>query len=86
MNRTTIEYVLNAMYIALVSAGNMTDHQRAVANDTLFRCSGFDCAPPFAPEILRRIAANAVQQEAIFDDPPPAAPTRPRLHVVHGGA
>jgi hypothetical protein len=83
MNRTTLEYVLNSMYIAIVSA-SMSDHQRALANDSLFRCAGFDCAPPFASEILRRIAANAVNQEA-FIDPPQPSPTRPRFRVVQGG-
>ena len=45
MNRTTLEFVLNSMYIAIVSAG-MTDHQRALANDTLFMCADLPCAPP----------------------------------------
>jgi hypothetical protein len=64
MNRNTIEFVLNSLYVALVSAGNMTDHQRATANETLFMCADLPCAPPPAPEILRRIAGNAVSQEA----------------------
>ena len=82
MNRTTLEYVLNSMYIAIISAG-LTDHQRALANDTLFCCADLPCAPAYAPEILRRIASNAVNQEAGFD--PPAAPTR-RFSVITGGA
>ena len=82
MNRTTLEYVLNSMYIALVSAGNMTDYQRALANDTLFCCANLPCAPAFAPEILRRIVCNAVNQEAGFDLPPP----RRRFEVITGGA
>ena len=83
MNRTTLEFVLNSMYVALVSAGNMTDHQRAFANDTLFKCADLPCAPTFAPEILRRIACNAVNQETSFDPPP--APSR-RFSVISGGA
>jgi len=85
MNRTTLEYLLNSMYIALVSAGNMTDHQRALANDTLFVCADLPCAPIHAPEILRRIAGNAVNQEALDFDPPSPAPTR-RFSVINGGA
>jgi hypothetical protein len=81
MNRTTLEFVLNSMYVAIVSAG-MNDHQRALANNTLFKCADLNCAPPFAPEFLRRIACNAVNQEAGFDPPPP----RPRFKVIAGGA
>ena len=81
MPPTTIEFVLNAMYIAIISAG-LTDHQRALANDTLFRCAELQCAPARAPEILRRIAANAVNQEALLDSPPP----RRRFEVITGGA
>jgi hypothetical protein len=84
MNRTTLEFVLNSMYIALVSSGNMTDHQRAMANDTLFMCADLPCAPPFAPEILRRIAGNAVSQEAVDFQPPPG--TTHRFTVITGGA
>ena len=79
MNRTALEFVLNSMYIAIISAG-MTDHQRALANDTLFCCADLSCAPAYAPEILRRIASNAVNQEAEFD--PPAR--KPRFEVVTG--
>jgi hypothetical protein len=79
MNKTTIEYVLNSLYIAIVSAG-LTEHQRALANDTLFCCADLSCAPPFAPEILRRIAANAVHQESRIPEP-----TR-RFEVITGGA
>jgi len=82
MNRTTLEFVLNSMYIAIISAG-MTDHQRALDNDTLFCCADLPCAPVHAPEILRRIACNAVNQEASFDPLP--APTR-RFSVITGGA
>ena len=81
MNRTTLEYVLNSMYIALVSAGNMTDHQRALANDTLFVCADLSCAPVPAPEILRRIASNAVHKEAEFNSLQPR-----RFEVIAGGA
>jgi len=82
MNRTTLEFVLNSMYIAIVSAG-MTDHQRALANDTLFMCADLPCAPPLAPEILRRIAGNAVNQEAVDFQPPPG--TTRRFTVINGG-
>ena len=68
MTQTMLEYVLNSMYIAIISAG-LNDHQRALANDTLFRCADLPCAPARAPEILRRIASNAVNQEAEFDPP-----------------
>jgi hypothetical protein len=81
MTQTMLEYVLNSMYIAIISAG-LDDHQRALANDTLFRCADLECAPARAPEILRRIACNAVNQEAGFDRPP----TRPRFKVIQGGA
>ena len=81
MTQTMLEYVLNSMYIAIVSAG-MNDHQRALANDTLFRCAELSCAPARAPEILRRIACNAVNQEAGFDP----LPRGPRLTVITGGA
>jgi hypothetical protein len=66
MTQTTLEYVLNAMYIALLSAG-LDASQRALANDTIIRCADLPCAPFLAPEILRRIADNAV-------DHPPARP------------
>jgi hypothetical protein len=81
MSQTMLEYVLNSMYIAIISAG-LNDHQRALANDTLFRCADLPCAPARAPEILRRIACNAVNQEAGFDRPP----MRPRFEVITGGA
>ena len=84
MNRTTLEFLLNSMYIAIISAG-MTDHQQALANDTLFVCADLPCAPQFAPEILRRIASNAVNQETVDFDPPSPAPTR-RFSVITGGA
>ena len=84
MNRNTLEFVLNSLYVALVSAGNMTDHQRAMANETLFMCADLPCAPPFAPEILRRIAGNAVSQEAMDFKPPPG--TTRRFEVITGGA
>ena len=71
MDRTTLEFVLNSMYIALVSAGNMTDHQRALANDTLFKCAELPCASPAAKAMLERIACNAVNQDSSFDPPPP---------------
>ena len=84
MTQTMIEYVLNSMYIAIISAG-LTDHQRALANDTLFRCADLPCAPARTPEILRRIARNAVNQEALFDSPEPP-PSRARFEVITGGA
>jgi hypothetical protein len=74
MTQTTLEYVLNAMYIALVSA--VDAHQRALANDTMQRCADLPCAPRPAPEILRRIANNAVNQ---------TPPSRPKLRLVSGG-
>ncbi len=80
MTQTMIEYVLNSMYIAIVSAG-LSDHQRALANDTLFRCADLSCAPPRAPEILRRIACNAINQETGFNPH-----ERPRFQVIEGGA
>jgi hypothetical protein len=79
MTQTMLEFVLNSMYIAIISAG-LDDHQRALANDTLFRCAELPCAPVRAPEILRRIACNAVNQEAGFDPP-----KRPRFRVIDGG-
>ncbi len=81
MTQTMLEYVLNSMYIAIISAG-LNDHQRALANDTLFCCAELPCAPARAPEILRRIARNAVNQEAGFDPPP----RRARFEVIQGGA
>ena len=80
MTQTMLEYVLNSIYIAIISAG-LNDHQRALANDTLFRCADLSCAPARAPEILRRIACNAVNKEAEFDRPP-----HPRFEVIQGGA
>jgi hypothetical protein len=62
--------------IALMSAG-LDAHQRALANDTIARCADLPCAPGLAPEILRRIANNAVNQA-----PPPS---RPKLRLVSGG-
>jgi hypothetical protein len=84
MSQTMLEYVLCSMYIAIISSGAFTDHERELANDTLFRCAGLSCAPPRAPEILRRIAANAVNQQAGFDPPEPP-PARPRFRVIDGG-
>jgi hypothetical protein len=75
MNRTT-EFVLASMYIALVSA--VDAHQRTLANDTMARCADLSCAPVCAPEILRRIARNAVNQKP--------APARPQLRVINGDA
>jgi hypothetical protein len=84
MTQTMLEYVLNSMYIAIVSAG-LSDHQRALSNDTLFRCAELSCAPTRAPEILRRIARNAVTREVLFDSPEPPPP-RPRFRVIEGGS
>ena len=81
MTQTMLEFVLNSMYIAIISAG-LDDHQRALANDTLFRCADLPSAPARAPEILRRIAGNAVHKEAEFESPPP----RRRFEVITGGA
>lgn len=75
MTQTTLEYVLNSIYIALVSAG-LDAHHRALANDTLVQCADLPCAPVLAPEILRRIANNAGNQ---------APPSRPKLRVINGG-
>lgn len=80
MSKTTLEFILNAMYIAITSAG-LNDHQRALANDTLFICADLDCAPALAPEILRRIACNAVNEQTVG----PAQPQR-RFEVITGGA
>jgi hypothetical protein len=77
MTQTTLEYVLGSMYIALMSAG-LDARQRALANDTMVRCADLPCAPVCAPEILRRIARNAVNQQP--------APARPRLRVISGDA
>jgi hypothetical protein len=77
MTQTTLEYVLGSMYIALMSAG-LDARQRALANDTMVRCADLPCAPVCAPEILRRIARNAVSQEP--------APARSRLRVISGDA
>jgi hypothetical protein len=76
MTQTTLEYVLNSMYIALVSA--IDARQRALANDTIARCADLPCAPVSAPEILRRIARNAVNHEP--------TPSRPRLVVNNDAA
>jgi hypothetical protein len=83
--RETLEFVLNVMYGALVST--MGDHRRELANAVLFECADLECAPTFAPEILRRIAANAVNRqahmpEARFDPPP----KRHRFTVIDGGS
>jgi hypothetical protein len=74
VTQATLEFVLNSMYAAIVTA--MNEHQRAFANDTLSKCADLNCAPPLAPEILRRIARNAVNQ---------GPPTRPQLKVINGG-
>jgi hypothetical protein len=73
MTQTTLEYVLNSIYIAIVSG--LDANHRALANDTMQQCADLSCAPRFAPEILRRIASNAV-------DKPPSAP---KLRLVSGG-
>jgi hypothetical protein len=75
MTQTTLEYVLNSIYIALVSG--LDGNHRALANDTMQQCANLPCAPRFAPEILRRIANNAVS-----DAPPPSGP---KLRLVSGG-
>lgn len=79
----TIEYVLGSMYIAILSA-SLNDHQRALANDTLYRCADLPCAPALAPQVLRRIAGHAVSQDASFElkDKPEPAP-RSHLRLVH---
>jgi hypothetical protein len=84
MDRNTLEFCLSAMWIGLLSAA-LSDHERELANDTLFRCAELSCAPAYAPEILRGIASHAVNQQAIFDPPEPA-PTRPRFRVIGGSA
>jgi hypothetical protein len=76
MTQTTLEYVLNSMYIALTSAG-LDARQRALANDTMARCADLPCAPVCAPEILRRIARNTVNEPA---------PSRPRLVINNDAA
>jgi len=75
MTQTTLEYVLNSIYIAIVAG--LDTRQRALANDTIEQCADLPCAPRFAPEILRRIASNAVNEI-----PPPS---RPKLRLVSGG-
>ena len=70
MDKTSLEFILSSMYIALISAG-MTDHQRAMANDTLFMCAELSCASPTAKAVLERIACNAVNQDSSFDPQPP---------------
>jgi hypothetical protein len=75
MTQTTLEYVLNSIYIAIVAG--LDTHHRALANDTIHQCADLPCAPRFAPEILRRIASNAVNEV-----PPPS---RPKLKLVSGG-
>jgi hypothetical protein len=81
--RQTLEFVLNSMYVALVST--MSDPRRELANSVLFQCADLECAPTFAPEILRRIAANAVNKQAhmpeVRFDPPP----KRRFQVIDGG-
>ena len=81
MSKTTLEFVLNAIYIAITSAG-LNDHQRALANDTLFCCADLECAPALAPEILRRIACNAVNEQTGGSGEPKAR----RFEVITGGA
>jgi hypothetical protein len=75
MTQTTLEYVLNSIYIALASG--LDRNQQALANDTMQQCASLPCAPRFAPEILRRIASNAVDKAP--------TPSRPKLRVVSGG-
>jgi hypothetical protein len=77
MTQTTLEYVLNSIYVALLSAG-LDARQRALANDTMARCADLPCAPVCAPEILRRIARNAANHK-------PAA-TQPQLRIISGDA
>jgi hypothetical protein len=74
MTQTTLEYVLNSIYIALVSG--LDGNHRALANDTIVQCADLPCAPRLAPEILRRIANNAADQ---------TPPSRPKLKLVSGG-
>ena len=85
MTQTMLEYVLSSMYIAITSAG-LNDHQRALANDTLFQCADLPCAPALAPEILRRIAGHAVNQDALFDADLPRTAQRPKLTLINCGA
>jgi hypothetical protein len=77
-----LEYVLGSIYIAVVSAA-LDDYQRAFANDTLFRCADLPCAPAHAPEILRRIASHAVNQDILLEPDPPR---RPKFELIQGGA
>jgi hypothetical protein len=77
MTQTTLEYVLNSIYIAITSAG-LDARQRALANDTMARCADLPCAPVCAPEILRRIARNAENHKP--------APIRPRLVIKNDAA
>jgi hypothetical protein len=79
MDRTSIEFVLNAIYIAIVSSGSMSARDRALANDTLYRCSELACASPTAKAALVRIANNAVNQDTSFDPQPPAPKSHLRL-------
>jgi hypothetical protein len=59
MTQTTLEYVLNSIYVALVSAG-LDARQRALANDTMARCADLPCAPVCAPEVLRRVVTPTI--------------------------
>jgi hypothetical protein len=77
MTQTTLEYVLNSIYIALMSAG-LDARQRALANDTMAKCADLSCAPVCAPEILRRIARNAENHKP--------APARTQLRIISGDA
>jgi len=81
--RQTLEFVLNSLYIAFASV--VSDHQRELANDVLFRCADLSCAPTFAPEILRRIAANAVNQQAHMPELRFDPPHKRRFQVIDGG-
>jgi len=74
MTQTTLEYVLNSIYIAIVAG--LDTRQRTLANDTMQQCADLPCAPRPAPEILRRIASNAVNE---------TPPNRPKLRLVSGG-
>jgi hypothetical protein len=80
--RTTLEFVLNSMYVALVST--MSDPRRELANSVLFELADWEGAPTFAPEILRRIAANAVNQQAHMPEVRPP-PKRRQFQVIDGG-
>jgi hypothetical protein len=81
LNSKTLEYLLNSLYAAMLSSS--TNEQRLVANETLLTCADLAYAPDPGPDVLRRIARIASNEQAPEFNPPDPPPTLQRSARRH---